>query len=65
MKKLLTVVILTLALNFLAVAGGVGWLYQSGKLDRTKVAAIKDILFPKPVDQPTTQPAEAPTTAPA
>ena len=66
MKKLFQVLALTLALNFLAIAGGVGWLYSSKKLDREKVIAIKDILFPVPVPEeppvelqtadPTTQP---------
>lgn len=55
MKKLLNVIVLVLALNFLAVAGAVGWLKSSGKLDREKVYAIKDILFPKD-ESPTTQP---------
>ena len=36
MKKLLNMLALTLALNFLAVAGSIGWLYQSGRLDRQK-----------------------------
>src|SRR5437763_10152849 len=49
MKKLLSVLALTLALNFLAIAGGVGWLYQSGRLDRKNVAAIKEIVFPATV----------------
>ena len=65
MKKLINVIILTLALNFLAIAGGVGWLYQGGKLGRDKVMAIKDILFPKPVETAaSTQPAAEPTTQP-
>ena len=46
MKKLWNVLVLTLALNFLAVAGLAGWLVQSKKLDRTKAHAIKAILFP-------------------
>jgi hypothetical protein len=57
MKKLATVLVLTLAINFLAVAGGVGWLWNSKHLDRTKVDAIKQILFPPPATQPATQPA--------
>ena len=48
MKKLLAVLIGTLAMNFLVLAGGVGWLYKTGKLDREKVMAIKEILFPPP-----------------
>src|SRR5438309_1507818 len=53
-----------LALNFLALAGGVGWLYQSGHLDRTRVAAIKALLFPPPPPEapPSTQPAAADAT---
>jgi hypothetical protein len=56
MKKLLTVLMLTLALNFLAVAGGVGWLWNSKHLDHDKVDAIKQILFPPPATAPSTQP---------
>jgi hypothetical protein len=55
MKKLIAVLVLTLALNFLAVAGGVGWLWQSKHLDHDKITAIKEILFPPPATQPTTQ----------
>lgn len=62
MKKLVNVIILTLALNFLAIAGAVGWLAQTGRLDRTKVAAIKEVLFPKPEPPaPATQPVEPAT----
>jgi BMFP domain-containing protein YqiC len=64
MKKLFTVLMLTLAMNFLALAGGVGWLYQHGQIDKEKIAAIKEILFPKPAETPTTQPSEDPTTQP-
>ena len=56
MKKLASVLVLTLALNFLAVAGGAGWLWKSSHLDRTKIDAIKLILFPAPATQPSTQP---------
>lgn len=52
MKKIGTVLMLTLALNFLAVSGGVGWLWSSRHLDRAKVDAIKQILFPPPATQP-------------
>jgi len=66
MKRLFNVLMLTLALNFIALAGGVGWLYQSGHLDRTRVAAIEEIVFPKKTDAPTTQPGNtgSPTTQP-
>ncbi len=65
MSKILSTLSLLLAVNFLAVAGGVGWLYSSGHLDRERIAAIKEIVFPKPVDMPTTQPvADGATTRP-
>jgi flagellar motility protein MotE (MotC chaperone) len=65
MKKLFNVIVLMLAINFIALAGSVGYLKQSGHLDRDRVMAIKDIVFPAPATQPTsptTQP--APTTQP-
>jgi len=66
MKKLFNVLVLTLAMNFLAIAGIVGWMVQTKKLDREKVQAIKEIVFPKPAPEvPTTQPSDqAPTTQP-
>lgn len=58
MKKILSVVMWVLAINFLAVAGGVGYLYQSGNLDKDKALKIKEIVFPPPASQPAeTQPA--------
>lgn len=64
MKNLLKALVVTLALNFLALAGGVGWLWKSGRLDRKSVLAIKEIVFPKATegDAATTQPS---TTEPA
>jgi hypothetical protein len=66
MKKLVQVIVLMLALNFLAVAGGVAWLFHSGHLDRAKALEVKKLLFPppSPTEAPTTQPAD-PTTQPA
>jgi len=55
MKKVFNVLVLMLAANFLLLAGAVGWLYQNGKLDRVKVAAIKSIVFPSPATQPAVQ----------
>ena len=46
MKKLLTVVILTLALNFLAAVGGIAFLFQNGTLSKDKITAIKAVLYP-------------------
>jgi len=48
MKKLLTVIMLTLAMNFLAAAGGVGWLYGSGRLDKAKITQMREMLFALP-----------------
>jgi hypothetical protein len=64
MKRLWDLLVLTLALNFLALAGGVGWLYQAGRLDKQRVVKVKEVLFP-PATQPapTTQPATDPATA--
>jgi hypothetical protein len=53
MKKLMTVIAWTLALNFLAGVGGVVWLYRSGKLDHDKMKQIKELVF-----APATQPIE-------
>lgn len=48
MKKLLGLIAGILALNFLAVAGGVGYLFKTGHLDKSRLTAIKAILFPPP-----------------
>ena len=58
MKKLLTVIAWTLALNFLAAVGGIVWLYRTHKLDREKVQQIKELVF-----APATQPAAPATDA--
>jgi hypothetical protein len=68
MKKLFNVLTLMLALNFLAIAGGVGYLVQTKRLTQESIARIKDVLFAAPAAAPTTQPAVAkadPTTQPA
>jgi hypothetical protein len=58
MKKLLNVLAWTLAINFIAVLLGVAYLYRDGRLDRTRIAAIKQVLYPPaPLEEaPTTQP---------
>lgn len=60
MKKILTLVILLLAIHFLAVAGSVAYLVGTGKLDKEKARQVAEILFPAPATQPaaSTQPAE-------
>src|SRR5687768_16333841 len=65
MKRLLTVIAWTLALNFLAAAGGIAYLFKTQKLDHAKVDQVKQHVF-----TPATQPAAAneevrdPTTQP-
>lgn len=59
MKTIWNVLVLTLALNFLLLAGGAGWLWQSKHLDKERAKAIKEVLFPPPAPVvPATQPAE-------
>ena len=48
MKRLWDVLMLTLALNFLALGGVVAWLHQGGHLDRERVGKIREVLFPPP-----------------
>jgi flagellar motility protein MotE (MotC chaperone) len=55
-KKLFFVLILTLALNFLALSGGVAYLFQTGKLDKAKIAKLREVVFPPPGSGSTTQP---------
>lgn len=67
-KKLGYVLMLTFAINFLVVGGGVGFLVGTKKLDKPKVLAIKEMIFPSTQPaSPATQPADdsdAPTTQP-
>jgi hypothetical protein len=58
MKKIFSALALVLAVNFLAEVGGIAYLFKEGKLDREKVTAIKQIVFPPPATQPTTQAVE-------
>jgi hypothetical protein len=61
LKKLWDILVLTLAVNFVAVAGGVAYLHQTGRLTRERVAEIKAVLYPPPTatDGPATRPVEA------
>jgi flagellar motility protein MotE (MotC chaperone) len=64
MKKIINVITLALAMNFLLVVGAGGWLYSSGHLDKAKFVEVKKILFPPVVPVvAATQP--APTTGPS
>jgi hypothetical protein len=65
MKKLLSVIAWTLALNFLAAGAGVGFLFKSGRIDRDKIQQIKQLVF-QPATQPVEQRSDArdPTTQP-
>ncbi len=58
MKTIGTVFLMILAVNFLALAGGAGWLFQSGHLNKDRVKAIREVMFPA-ATQPTTQPTDA------
>lgn len=60
MKKLWNILVLALAVNFVALLAGVAYLYQSKRLDRERVRAIREMLFPPPpaADAATTQPSE-------
>jgi hypothetical protein len=64
-KKLLGVIVGVLAINFLAVAGGMGYLVATKKLDRDKVHAIRDLVLNGPATQPSTQPTDAEAAPPA
>jgi flagellar motility protein MotE (MotC chaperone) len=59
MKRLFSVLILTLALNFLALCGTVGYLFKSGRLDKAKITKVREIIFPPPGAASTTRPSEA------
>jgi hypothetical protein len=48
MRRLLNVLVLVAALNFLAVAGAATWLVRAAHVDRQKLIAIGEVLFPKP-----------------
>jgi flagellar motility protein MotE (MotC chaperone) len=65
MKKIFMVIACTLALNFLALVGGGAYLLKTGHLDKDRLKAIKEIMFPPPppavevatsTTQPTTEP---------
>jgi hypothetical protein len=47
-KKFVSVITFMLALNFLLLAGGAGWLFKTGHLDRDRLTAMKKLLFPPP-----------------
>lgn len=64
MKKLFRVLVLTLAVNFIAAAGAVFWLFKSGHLNRERVSAIKSMVFPKPTTAPAAKSAESSTSRP-
>lgn len=65
MKKLLNLLVLVLAMNFVAVAGVAVWLVKTSHVDHDKAIAIKEILFPTTVPAPATQPIADASTQPA
>ena len=65
MKRVWNVLVLTLAVNFVAVAAGVAYLYKDGRLDATRVEAIRQVLYPPPAPPAaTTQPVAGKTAEP-
>src|SRR4029453_16274788 len=46
------ILVQALALNFVLIAAAVGWLYKTGRLDRARAMAVKEILFPRPEAPP-------------
>jgi hypothetical protein len=59
-------IIALLAINFIALGAGVGWLVKTKQLDKEKIHAIKEIVFPSTTQASTSQPTEeAATTKPA
>lgn len=68
MKKLWNILVLALAVNFIALLAGVAYLYQSRRLDRARVGAIRELLFPPAAPDAAgaaaTQPSESSTTQP-
>jgi flagellar motility protein MotE (MotC chaperone) len=64
MKKLLLILAFTLALNFLGAVGGVAYLFQSGKLDKAKLAQVKALVFSPPPPVAATQPSAPTSSAP-
>jgi hypothetical protein len=54
-KKIGMLILLLLSFNFLAVAGGVGYLVGTGKIDKEKAKTIGKLIFPDPAP-PTSQP---------
>jgi hypothetical protein len=64
MKQLLRILTIVFALNFLTVTAAIAILAANGKLDRARIAAAREALFPPPATQPAaTQPAGDSTTA--
>ncbi len=45
MRKIWTIVSTVAFLNFLAILAGAGWLLNTGRLDRDRIEAIRDVLF--------------------
>lgn len=64
MKRLLNVLIVLLAVNFLAAAGAIFWLFNTGRLDHGKIVAIKEIVFPPAAIPKPAAPPSAATTQP-
>lgn len=62
-RRLMLVFVVAMAVNFLALAGGVGWLALDGRLTRESLKQVQAALFP-PAPAPEAAQEEAPTTQP-
>ncbi|GJM18323.1 MAG: hypothetical protein DHS20C14_05360 [Phycisphaeraceae bacterium] len=45
MRKIWTIVSVVAFLNLMAILAGIGWLVQTGRLDRERLVEIRDVLF--------------------
>lgn len=64
MRKLVHILLILLALHFVAVMAAVAYLVTTGKLNRETATAIRDVLFPPPAPEPTTRPTTQPAAPP-
>ena len=63
MKRIVNVIGMMLAVNLALAAGGVGWMVASGHLTRSRMAGVRQVLFPPPATRPaaaTTRPMDMP-----
>ena len=64
MKRIFDLFVLVLAINFLVLAGAVGWVVKNQHVDHDKMMAMKEIVFPSTAPAATTEPIADATTQP-